>query len=95
MQDPVILSDDGNSYEKKAIEEWLTNNNYNPINYCPLSRYEVVPNNALKSLIEEFIVSQKYTPAKHADTNQPISSADMKRVRDLVADYAKYLRDNK
>ncbi|KAJ5079250.1 phosphatidylinositol-4-phosphate 5-kinase related [Anaeramoeba ignava] len=53
MQDPVILSD-GYTYERKAIEEWITKSNYSPVDGSLLSDIKLKPNTALKELIEIF-----------------------------------------
>jgi hypothetical protein len=53
MEDPYIDTD-GNSYEKAAILEWLSNKSISPITRRPLAASSLVPNRVLKTLIEEF-----------------------------------------
>jgi len=52
MKDPVI-DHEGNSYEKKAIMEWLKKNSTSPITRNPLRLNQLSPNRALKNLIEK------------------------------------------
>lgn len=59
MVDPVI-DPDGNSYEKRAIEEWIHRCATSPITRNPLSINDLRPNKALKDAI-----------AKHRDSVQP------------------------
>eukprot|EP01128_Nolandella_sp_AFSM9_P008725 TRINITY_DN5402_c0_g1_i1.p1 TRINITY_DN5402_c0_g1~~TRINITY_DN5402_c0_g1_i1.p1 ORF type:complete len:763 (-),score=155.00 TRINITY_DN5402_c0_g1_i1:7-2235(-) len=51
MVDPVI-DPDGNSYERKAIEEWLGKNSVSPVTRNPLTVAELRPNRALKDSID-------------------------------------------
>ena len=51
MEDPVI-DPDGNSYERKAIEEWLTRYAASPITRNALSADQLIPNRALRASIE-------------------------------------------
>jgi hypothetical protein len=52
IKNPVI-DREGNSYEKEAIEQWLNRNETSPITRNPLKISFLIPNRALKSLIEE------------------------------------------
>jgi hypothetical protein len=58
MVDPVI-DPDGNSYERKAIEGWLRQNNTSPITRAPLAITDLRPNRALKQAIDEYRLSIK------------------------------------
>lgn len=52
MTEPVMLTDEtGFSYERRAIQKWLRNNNASPITGSALESKTLVPNNALRSLI--------------------------------------------
>ena len=51
MTDPVT-DNEGNSYERSAIEEWLGRHRTSPITRAPLEIADLRPNRALKSLIE-------------------------------------------
>ncbi|CAF4424500.1 unnamed protein product, partial [Rotaria sp. Silwood2] len=53
MLDPVIDTD-GNSYEKKGIEDWNRRNGTSPITHTPLSINDLNPNQALKISIDEY-----------------------------------------
>ncbi|CAF3063859.1 unnamed protein product [Rotaria sp. Silwood2] len=53
MLDPVIDTD-GNSYEKKGIEDWNRRNGTSPITHTPLSINDLHPNQALKISIDEY-----------------------------------------
>lgn len=52
MKDPVI-DHEGNSYEKEAIENWLSKNSTSPVTRSPLHLNNLAPNRALKEAIEE------------------------------------------
>ena len=55
MKDPVMLMD-GHSYERKAIEDWLTRSGRSPLTNELLSdRTTLIENYALKSSIESFM----------------------------------------
>ena len=54
MADPVVASD-GHSYERSAIERWLTTNDTSPMTGAALKGTDVVPNHALRnSILEHF-----------------------------------------
>ena len=50
MTDPVITSD-GQTYERKAIEDWLQQNNTSPLTAVELDNKKLIPNVALRSQI--------------------------------------------
>lgn len=52
MVDPVV-DPEGNSYERKAITEWLRRNPVSPITRSPLQISQLAPNRALKSAIDK------------------------------------------
>lgn len=53
MADPVMLEDGtGHSYERRAIQEWLRSNSTSPVTGALLPSKTLVPNHALRSLIE-------------------------------------------
>ena len=54
MQDPVITAD-GHCYERKEIENWLRNHDTSPKTNEKLEHKNLVPNHALKALIDSFI----------------------------------------
>lgn len=54
MRDPYI-DQDGNSYEKEAIEKWLSQNSTSPITRNPMTEDDLVPNRVLRDVISDFI----------------------------------------
>ena len=58
MEDPVI-SPDGISYEKSAIEAWLNKHNTCPLTNKPLNKKDLIGNIALKNSITEYIKTKK------------------------------------
>ena len=54
MKDPVIMSD-GQTYERKAIEQALKESPLSPITKKPLSMKDALPNYALKSMISKYL----------------------------------------
>lgn len=54
MKDPVITPN-GISYEKLAICDWLSKNNYCPITKKKLSVNELTPNYKLKEIIDNYL----------------------------------------
>jgi len=50
MADPVITAD-GHTYERAAIEQWLESHNTSPLTGLPLSTHELSPNEALLAQI--------------------------------------------
>jgi hypothetical protein len=53
MKDPVIC-EDGNSYERSAITDWLTRRQTSPLTNEPMSPNIMIGNRALKEAIEDF-----------------------------------------
>jgi hypothetical protein len=53
MVDPVI-DPDGNSYERHAIEDWIRRSGTSPITRTALSINDLLPNQALKTAIDEY-----------------------------------------
>lgn len=53
MCDPVMTAD-GHTFERSAIERWLKKNTRSPITNLTLPSTEVVPNYALRAIIKEF-----------------------------------------
>ena len=56
MVDPVIAPD-GYTYERKAIEEWLTRSSESPMTREQLSANSLIPNRLVKEEIDEFLKS--------------------------------------
>jgi hypothetical protein len=53
MKDPVICSD-AHTYERSAIEKWLNTNNHSPITRKIITNNILIPNIALRNIIQEF-----------------------------------------
>jgi len=53
MVDPVI-DPEGNSYERHAIEDWIRRSGTSPITRTALSIDDLLPNQALKTAIDEY-----------------------------------------
>ena len=65
MFDPVVPQD-GNTYERLAMEEWLKHHNTSPLdNITPISvdRLHVNDNRALKNMIAKFVASSDCSEA--------------------------------
>ena len=45
---------DGHTYEKAAIERWLRSKRTSPLTGAPLRSLVLIPNHALRNLIEEW-----------------------------------------
>lgn len=56
MRDPVACAD-GHSYERAAIESWLSSSNASPMTGAPLSSRALVPNHTLRSVIAAHLAS--------------------------------------
>jgi hypothetical protein len=56
--DPVMTSD-GQTYEKSAIEEWLKNNEKSPLTGKNLANKKLIPNFVMKKLINSFYEMNK------------------------------------
>ena len=54
MQDPVVTCD-GQTYERAAIEQWLTKSSTSPLTGKPLPHLGLAPNVVLRGLIREFL----------------------------------------
>jgi|LauGreSuBDMM15SN_2_FD.fasta_scaffold333190_1 U-box domain len=70
MVDPVLGSD-GRTYERSAITEWLRTHTTSPITREPMTAASLVPNYALRSMIERHnttAVPKAKKPAKTANS---------------------------
>lgn len=69
MFDPVLDSD-GNTYERRALLEWLKENRTSPISRQPLNDRMVIPNIALREAIHEFMGSEWVNGKKGEETQE-------------------------
>lgn len=53
MEDPWVAPD-GYTYEREAIERWLSNHDTSPMSNLPLPNKNIIPNRALSSAISEW-----------------------------------------
>jgi len=53
MKDPVICSD-GHSYERNAIEKWLSTKNHSPMTRQIITNNSLIPNIVLRNIIQEY-----------------------------------------
>lgn len=65
FSDPVIAAD-GQTYERKHIEEWMIGNNVSPITNNVFAHKILTPNNAMKSVVES--VRKKMETMQLAET---------------------------
>ncbi|CAF3287350.1 unnamed protein product [Rotaria socialis] len=66
MDLPVILIEDGRSYEKRELQRWLQNHNTSPTTNKVLKNKDFIINISLKNAIEEF--REKQIKAQHCET---------------------------
>ncbi|KAJ3085923.1 hypothetical protein HK102_013684, partial [Quaeritorhiza haematococci] len=52
MTDPVLLTVDGRTYERSAIEEWIRTHGTSPVTREPATVGDLVPNRAVRDVIE-------------------------------------------
>ena len=53
MKDPVICSD-GHTYERSAIEKWLSTENHSPMTRQIITNNSLIPNIALRNIIKDY-----------------------------------------
>ncbi len=61
MTDPVI-GNDGHTYERAAITEWLTTHNVSPLTRRPMTIADIQPNFALRGAIERWRLANEAMP---------------------------------
>ena len=57
MTDPVVAAD-GHTYERRAIKRWIKNEGTSPMTRARISDKSVIPNQALKQVIEAFVKAE-------------------------------------
>lgn len=55
MVDPVILTGDGQTYERAAIEQWLQAHSTSPVSCQPLHTMQLRPNLLVKTAISQLM----------------------------------------
>ena len=53
IRDPVIAAD-GETYERSALEAWLTHSNRSPVTGKPLEDKRIVPNITIRNAISAY-----------------------------------------
>lgn len=78
MIDPVLDVTDGNSYERSAIELWLLGHNTSPLSRNPLSKNDLTPNLALRSMIHKQFpeVKEKYEKIHASKLSSAATASD-------------------
>ena len=71
MQNPVI-DHEGNSYEKEAIEKWLSINSVSPVTRSPLRLDQLIPNRGLQNAIE----GSKWSNVAVVEQGNPVRAED-------------------
>ena len=51
-----VIDNDGNTYERSAIEEWIKKDGTSPTTRNPLNKNDLIPNIALSNTIKERII---------------------------------------
>ena len=85
MENPVIC-EDGITYEKSAIMEWLSKNKTSPITRKVISSDKIYPNIGIKKLIEEYKLSLLTEKKDNIvnDTNNTNNTSDIKYFGPIV-----------
>ena len=85
MIDPVIAAD-GISYERTAIQKWLTDNDTSPKTNLDLEHKELISNITLKAMIHEMSTSSKLDDTCYDQT-------DRKAAQEAIDAYRKKIND--
>ena len=92
MVDPVLGSD-GRTYERSAITEWLRTHTTSPITREPMTAASLVPNYALRSMIERHnttAVPKAKKPEKTAKSTNSVSEDHHYAIRVQQEEIAAY-----
>lgn len=80
MADPVV-DPEGNSYERVAIEAWLSRNPTSPVTRTPLTPSMLAPNRALRDMIEAWL---RETSEKMDESGESRGSEETKEPQELT-----------
>ncbi|XP_074284172.1 U-box domain-containing protein 35-like [Silene latifolia] len=69
MEDPCVASD-GYTYDRKAIELWIKDNDTSPTTNFPLANKHLIPNNSLLYAIMEWKSERKLQTRKHGSDSR-------------------------
>lgn len=73
MVDPVTIQD-GNSFERAAISEWLSKNNTSPIDRSEITDKRLYSNTNLKILIQEFMKNNPNAVKKDSELDKVLGA---------------------
>ena len=78
MKDPVVAQD-GYSYERSTITEWLSKNSTSPMNRSSITNKSLYPNIGVKLLIEQYIKENPSEDKKDTELDQYLDEQIMTR----------------
>ncbi len=97
-----MLATDGYTYEKRAIEKWLLENNTSPKNNLSFDAKDLRPNHAIKSMIDLFKQEEKgwknlktiekkflyvYTPKVREMLNQEVVNLEKNAAKKILSNW--------
>ena len=88
MRDPVIAAD-GHSYEKSAIEEWLTRSTRSPKTNEALTNLQIIPNHALRNTINDFFTKNPMALRSTATVSEVFNDMPVKATISRFEDSSK------
>jgi len=96
MQDPV-MDNEGTTYERAAIEDWLGRNPTSPITRTPMTKKDLIPNRSLKEAIEEHCKAHniKLTAVNLSNLPAALPQSESPGVSRVVSSTAKSTLDAK
>jgi hypothetical protein len=77
MRDPVIATD-GHTYEREAIENWLSLNRTSPVTRAQITSQTLTPNIALRNTIEAYLATQ-FASSSQSQSQSPSLSPSPSR----------------
>ena len=77
MWDPVLLLEDGITYERSAIEKYLKDTSISPSTGEPVLDHRLIPNVALRKSIEAFHVQSDRPKERHQGQSQQHELAEL------------------
>lgn len=83
MKDPVLLPD-GQTYEREAIKKALSVNPISPVTREPMDFNQARTNYALKSLIDNYIKTQRSKPKNEQPTKNPTTDSQSPPVNSQI-----------
>ena len=78
MKDPVVAQD-GYTYERTAITEWLSKNSTSPMDRSEITNKNVYSNIGVKLLIEEYLKENPYEDKKDTELDKFLDEQIMSR----------------